>query len=234
MNTDGHRYEGRARRQSALIVLLACVLLAGCSVLPWKVASKPVEAQKGGVASGAGGSMWQPVNSAAPSVQESERETWYQSETAETESGATGKPDPQWDPQSEAQPEARPVVRVADPAASPVAASMPRPAYTREKTTTTLGAHQDLAGIVTASASLLKQTSILLWFGVLAAVGGAFAIAWSYNNKDGYMVISALTLAIGVTWLVVPSQSAWWLLLAVLPVGLWLRQQTGFMKLVGL
>jgi hypothetical protein len=56
------------------------------------------------------------------------------------------------------------------------------------------------------------------------------------NNPNGYMIVSILTLAVGITWLVLGSggSSDWWLLLAVFPAGLWLRQQAGFMKLIGL
>ena len=205
------------------LAALSCLTLCGCSALPWKVASKPVQSQKGGYAYGAGGTIVQPVNSSQPSTQVAEREIWYQEDSPE--------------------PEALPVVPVesktgrkfdnrVEPLKGMIVVPPPRPLRMTEKVTTSLGSHQDLAGIMTAASKLLQGTSMLVWFGIIAVIGGAFGIAWSMHNEHGYMIVCVSTFVIGIIWLIVPA-SNWWLLLAVIPAGIWLRQQTSFMRLLG-
>lgn len=200
-------------------------LLPGCSVLPWKAASKPVEAQKGGYAQGAGASIVQPVNSGQASTQKATERRWYATGTRNPAASRNA-------PKAEVEHDLTdgPGVNV-DAEAAEVPAVPAIPVYEEWTTETTLGAHQDLAGIVTAAGSLLKQTSMLLWFGLMATIGGAFGIAWSAGNERGYMVVSVLTLVIGITWVIVPP-SNWWLLLGAIPFGSWLMQQDGVMKLV--
>ena len=211
-----------------IAAILCLLLLSGCS-LPWKVASKPVESQKGGYATGAGGEIQQPVNSAQPSTQVSERETWYQQQINDPVTLPVIPVDQK--PVSSPQ-----TAKTGEKPANWIVVPPPQPSYTREKVTTSLGSHQDLAGIMTAASKLLGGSSMLLWFGILVTFGSGAAIFWSMNNPNGYMIVSALSLAIGMTWLVLGAQggSSWWLLLAIFPVGLWLRQQAGFMKLIGL
>lgn len=203
---------------AALSVLPFCLLFCGCAVLPWKNASKPVEAQKGGYATGAGASIVQPVNSGEKSTQKATRKTWYHSSRNPSSAKLTSQNGVE---------EEIPVIDAV-------------PVYQEETTETTLGAHQDLAGIVSEAFKYLGKSSLLLWFGLVASMGGIYMEARHAGRKeadgtpDDYKIFWITTIITGITWVILGYNggSEFWLALGIIPLGIWLSQQDGVMKLM--
>ena len=73
---------------------------------------------------------------------------------------------------------------------------------------------------------------MLVWFGALAIGLGTWMAALSHKNPDGYMMVWILTIIVGITWLMVPAHGAW-LVLGIIPFGLWAGQKTGVLKFPG-
>lgn len=198
------------------IALILVLLLSGCSN-KFGASKGIVEAQTPGVSSGAGATLVGPNNAAAQTTQTAQRRVAYYP-TRET--FVYGKP---------------PVISTAAPASAPIQAEQPTqqaapfhaylqsPAWIDEKVETKIGQHQDAAGLVTA-ATAMGSWGQARWFGILLILAGAFGLAWAHNNPEGYPMICWQGAAAGL-FLVVFDPSPWWLLVLIVPAGLYAAQK---------
>jgi hypothetical protein len=189
---------------------------AGCSSLGLTKASKVIESQTPGVAEGAGASVTGPSNSAAPTTQIAERRTAFYP-----------GPKVQWP---------LPKTGIQSPAASdPVTVAQPPqtepqyPAWQYEKVETTIGQHQDAAGIVKA-AQVASGWSSVRWLGILITIIGIGGMLWSYNNEHGYPLVFLKVTAIGVIITIIGS-NPWFLLLLLIPLGFYALQRLNLLRL---
>ena len=220
----------------ALLSALA-LALAGCS------ASRPVvEAQTPGLASGAGATLTGPGNSAAPTTQEAERVTVYDAQDLPPPDlapfaapGVTYQAAPA--PAGSRDAPAAEVPGVVTPGRdSSIAGAawavtpplLPRPAYVHERVKTTIGQHQDAAGIIRA-AGALAQWGWLRWVGVVCILVGGAGWLWSVGNPAGYPVVFLGVLACGVVFVLASANPAW-LLVLLLPVGFYAAQKLGVVR----
>lgn len=204
----------------ALLLLLALASLSGCMN---KSGQHIAEAQKPGIATGAGATLTGPANSATPTTQVAQRRIAY------------------YPPQAEPLPRYAPAVPVihtnspqpntvaADPAgvvpSTPAAqfAAPPAPYWIDERTETSLGHHQDAAGLIKA-ANALGSWGRARWLGIVCMIFSAFALAWAHNNPDGYPLVAWKTGAVGL-FLALFDPSPWWLLLLLIPAGFYVVQK---------
>lgn len=200
----------------ALILALAGLVLAGCGTM--NNARKIVEGQTPGASSGAGATFTGPSNAAAPSSQIAQRRVgYYPAPVREWPLPTTGIAAP-----------AQPAPAVAGaPVARPEQA--PAPAWIDEKTETTFGQHQDAAGLVQAAVAV-SSWGKARWIGILCVVFSALALAWAHNNPEGYPLIAWKIGAAGL-FFVVLDPSLWWLLLLLIPAGLYVVQRLNLMRL---
>lgn len=213
-------------------VIVALAILSGFAVTGCKslgavrAAVGIAEAQQPGKASGAGASLIGPTNSATATTQIAERRTRY------------------YPPN---RPPSRPVVHPQDqglvisespemPTEAVSAAidevSPPAPAWTYERTETTLGTHQDAAGLVKA-ATTLAQWGVMRWCGIVLILVAGFGLAWAHNNPEGYPVVCWKLGACGLG-LAIFDPSPWWALILIFPVGFWYLQKIGLLKIPGI
>lgn len=194
-------------------VLLITLLLTGCASL---TARKIVENQHPGSATGAGATLSGPSNSATPSTQTAKRVTVYQP----ARPAVPPAPNPT---AAQPAPEAPPA-EITTPAApaAPVA-------YVTEETVTTIGQHQDAAGIVSV-AKKMDSWSTIKWVGLICLVVGLGGLLWSHGNPDGYPVIFWKVAGIGLFLLMV-ADNPLWLLLLLLPLGFFAVQKMNLLKL---
>jgi hypothetical protein len=193
-----------------LLILLVALALAGCT--PINTARRVIQAQAPGSAAGAGAVLTGPTNSATGSAQEAERLVSFQ---------LPGLPIP-----SPSVPE----INVGAPGAerSPIMPA-PRPAWIYERSQTTLGAHQDAAGIMKVAATLSGWSSIK-WIGlicILACVGG---LLWSHGNPDGYPVVFWKVGGVGLCLILVGDHPAW-LLLLLIPLAFYAVQKMNLLRI---
>lgn len=205
----------------AVALLLLVVLGSGCKAMQYGKAGivpEIIHAQQPGVASGAGGSITGPANSAAPTTQVAERKAWY----------FPAGPFRYGKPSNAATP---PVILDGAPAApAPEAAPESQPSATYERVETTIGQHQSAIGIVKAAAAM-ESWSVFKWLSLAAVVVGVLGMAHSYNNdKDGYMMVWMKVTAIGVFCLLV-ADNPFWLLLLVIPAGFYALQKFNLFRI---
>lgn len=199
----------------ALLLALAGLLLAGCGTM--SNSRKIVEAQTPGTSSGAGATFTGPSNAAAPSSQIAQRRVGYYP------APVRDIPLPRYNASA-----AAPAQPVQDsPAVAPEHA--PQPAWIDEKTETTFGQHQDAAGLVQAAVAV-SSWGKARWIGILCVVFSALALAWAHNNPEGYPLIAWKIGAAGLFFIVL-DPSLWWLLLLLIPAGLYVVQRLNLMRL---
>lgn len=195
-----------------IIPVLALAVLCSCSTLS-RNASAPIEAQKGGYAYGAGGTIQQPVNSAAPSSQVAKRDIWY-------------APPFYVQAQSKVQsPQAQDTVE--EPQMLPVV-----PVREHQEVSTILGEHQDAAGIIKAA----RMVPMIIWAGIVGLLLGIGGFLHSHNNEQtGYPMVWITTGGVGIILLLLAasgSQSSGWMYLYSIPAALWGIQQPLVKKLL--
>lgn len=181
-----------------------CAGMAGRSI---------VEAQTPGTASGAGATVTGPANSATPTTQTATR-------TMSFAVPAVPTPTPRI-----------PTLEIPAPSAGqpPPPPAAPQPVWVQETVQTSIGAHQDAAGIVKVAVSMSKWSSVK-WIGLLLIVGGIGGILWSYKNEEsGYPLVYIKTAGIGI-FLVIAADNPAWLLLALLPLGLYAAQKFNLLR----
>ena len=191
------------------------VMMTGCFG-PGFTARKVAEAQAPGVATGAGATLSGPANSAASSTQVAERRVAYQPIPRPS---AVAAPEPQ-----------RPSVPMIMSEPPPITvAPQSAPAWTYERTETTLGQHQDAAGIVKVAATM-SGWSTVKWIGlicILTCIGG---LLWSHGNPDGYPLVFWKVGGIGLFLVLVGDHPAW-LLLLLLPLGWYAVQKLNLLRI---
>lgn len=193
------------RRLAALLLLAAALI--GCSTV--RDARRVVAEQKPGVATGAGATFVGPANSAAPSTQTAERLIAFEPPMPEIPQVVVQSPSP------------------VGPAAPLLPA--PRPAWVQERVTTTLGQHQDAAGIVKVAATM-SGWSTVKWLGALCILVCAGGILWSHGNPDGYPLVFWKVGGIGVFLMIAGDHPAW-LLLLLIPLGFYAVQKLNLIRL---
>lgn len=186
-------------------LLLVALLAAGCAS---SAARKIIAAQAPGTATGAGATLTGPANSATPTTQTAER-------TIAFHVPAIPVPQP-----------TVPVIAVAAPgdSAPPPPAA---PVWLQEKTTTTIGQHQDAAEL----AKVVAGGKPLLWWLGLACVATCLGgLLWSHGNPEGYPLVFWKVGGCGVAFMLVGDNPAW-LFLLLLPLGFYAVQKLNLLRL---
>jgi hypothetical protein len=194
---------------------LLVAVLSGCRYIP-SSPRRVVEAQKPGIATGAGATFTGPTNSAAPSTQTAEKRVAYY-------------------PRPQREPLPRYYAPVVSPGSEPAPSIVeqnedPTIAWMYERAETTFGEHQNAGAIMKAAAAMSKWSS-LRWIGLTCVVLGVLGMAWSYKNEEsGYPLVYLKLAGFGVFFLLA-SDNPLWLLLLIIPVGFYAVQKFGLWKL---
>lgn len=200
-----------------LAIIVVCLGCSACSMLPTSV-NRIVEAQTPGVATGAGATLTGPANSATPTTQNAERTIAFTIPNIEVAAPTISIPQP-----------AVPLMSVEPPPPRMPPMSMPQVAWIQERTSTSLGQHQDAAGIVKVAATMSGWSSVK-WIGflcILVCVGG---LLWSHGNPDGYPLVFWKVGGVGLFLVLVGDHPAW-LLLLLLPLGLYALQKLNLLRI---
>jgi hypothetical protein len=189
---------------------LGCVVLwcFGC-----QTSRRIVEAQTPGVASGAGATFTGPANSGQQSTQTAARTISFAPPSVRV-------PQP-----------TIPVINISEPNPSATFAPLPppSPAWIQERVETTIGAHQDAAGLVKAAAAM-SGWGVVRWCGLIGCIVGLGGLLHSAgNHESGYPMVWVLTAATGGVLLI--TGNGWLFALACAPFGLWAAQKFGLLKL---
>lgn len=210
------------------LAILAGLFVTGCKTLRQANAARAIVAgQTPGEATGAGATLRGPANSAAPSTQVSEKRVAYfpparsaaknrailQEETKSTENIPT-RPEAPFPP--------------LPPVKGLESIDPPAPAWTYEHTETTLGAHQDAAGIIKV-ATVMNNWGRMQWIGLVVIIGSLGTLLWSAGHDKGYPMVYVKTGLCGIAFMF--CDSPWWLLLGVIPLGFWAMQKLGLLNL---
>jgi hypothetical protein len=208
-------------RPTFVVALVLTLLIVACWSTGCQAARRIVQAQTPGTASGAGASVTGPANSAAPTTQKAERTMGFR-------------------PRAIA-PVERPKLDIDRPAVgAPALHGLPpsafefqipeKPEWIHERVETSIGEHQDAAGIVKVAVSLSKWNSVK-WLGLMCVVVGLFGIAWSYNNDEsGYPLVFIKVAGAGVL-LIFFAENPWWLLVLMPPAALYIAQKLNLLRL---
>lgn len=202
---------------TAAHVLLLLLILAAAGCLN-KTGQHIAEAQKPGIATGAGATLTGPANSATPTTQVAQRRIAYYPPAAAPAPAPSPTPIPVIDTSSPAG-----VAPTSSPSQLSSSLAPPAPAWIDERTETTLGQHQDAAGLIKA-ANALSSWGRARWLGVVCILFAAFALAWAHNNPDGYPVVAWKVGAVGL-FLALFDPSPWWLLLLLIPAAFYVAQK---------
>lgn len=210
-----------------LFAVLAALALAGCSA---NSASNLIKTQHPGTATGAGATLTGPTNAATPTTQTAERSVEFYA--------------PEWVGQQMSYPvEAIPTVYTVAPDAfdagdidrptrvTPFSSPSPspRPRVMVERVTTTIGQHQDAAGIIAQVAKAAHEWGWLRWVGVACILAGVAGWLWSVGNPGGYPVVFLGVAGCGVLFVFAAANPAW-LLVILLPVGFYGAQKLGVVR----
>jgi hypothetical protein len=98
-----------------------------------------------------------------------------------------------------------------------------------EKVTTTIGQHQDAAGILAMAAKAASDWGWLRWVGVVCMLAGVAGWLWSVGNPGGYPVVFLGVAACGVLFVFAAENPAW-LLVLLLPGGFYAAQKLGVLR----
>ncbi len=192
-----------------LAILGWALFVTGCGAVD--SARRLVTAQTPGQVTGAGATLTGPGNSATPTTQTAERLIAFQMPTVAI-------PGP-FVPEVE--------VRPPQPAGGPQILPAPRPAWIQEKVTTTLGQHQDAAGIVKMAATM-SSWPMTRWLGLLAIVVGIGGLLHAAGNSEGYPLCWVKTVIIGLVLMIVDNP--WWLLLGLIPLAFYVAQKLNLLR----
>lgn len=194
----------------AVFTLWLALAAAGCRGY---VASRIVDAQTPGSATGAGATLTGPHNSGTPSEQIAERSFGFAVP-------ALAVPQP-----------AVPVVNLDLPARAPLALPVvaSQPTWVTERVQTKIGAHQDAAGIIAQAAKFAEGFTKVQWLGIVAIVVGVGGLLWSAGHNEGYPLVFWKSIAAGVL-LVMFGDNPWWLAVAAFPFLLYAAQKVGIIR----
>lgn len=214
------------------VLLLAFMgTFSGCSTArEWKAtrsAKAIVAEQTPGSAMGAGGTVTGPANSATPTHQVAERRTAYFPTMTPAASAPAATPQAAED--ITAVPIAGPPVAVPPQPITTAAPPPLQPAWTYEHVETTLGQHQDAAGIIEQAAKTATGWTKLQWLGLVCALFGLGGLLWSAGHDKGYPLVFVKTTIIGIL-LVMLGDNWLWSLLLLLPLGLYALQKLGLLN----
>ena len=189
-----------------LTLLTLSLLLVGCTTA--RQASSVITAQSPGVAQGAGATVIGPTNSGSQTIQVADRKITYQPYISPDLLAvrANVQPQPQALPPGVPQQQFIPVI-----------------SSVTEHTETTIGSHQDAALLIKV-ASGIGTWGKARWVGICFIIFGAFAIAWSHNNPEGYPLVAWKFMAGGL-FLALFDPSPWWLLVLLVPAGFYAVQK---------
>lgn len=188
------------------VAVVAAVLFAfsGCQ----QPAHKIVAGQTPGVATGAGATITGPANSASPTSQLAERIMSFA-------------------PLPVPQPTV-PVIQIDQP--QPPTFQPPlAPTMVHERVQTTIGQHQDAAGIVKI-ANAASGWSKIKWLGLVAIVVGIGGLLHAAGNNEGYPLCWWKTIGAGVTMMILDDNPWLWALLLV-PAGFYAVQKLGLLRI---
>lgn len=195
-------------------VLLAALFLcvaAACSN-PSRQTARVITAQAPGSASGSGSTLVGPTNSAASSTQVAERTTvWAPPPTALATPFVSAPTIPS-------------VTTPLPPS------SLPIPVWTTERTSTTLGSHQDATGLLKA-AQVASGWPAVRWIGIICVILCIGGLLHSHNNPDTGYPLVWIKVGISGVILIIIGDNPWMLLLLSIPVGFYLLQKLGLIRL---
>lgn len=194
-------------------ICFACVLLFGCKSGP-QTAANIVREQTPGTASGAGGTLVGPANSATPTTQVAERSFTFQPPTISV-------------------PLPRPSVPViAIPGVTPpvIGLPAPQPVTVTERVSTTIGHHQDAAGIIAQAAKLAGGLTKIQWLGIGLIVLGVAALLWCAGHDEGYPLVYWKIIGGGLL-LAMFGDSPWWLAVLIPAALLYAAQRLGLLRI---
>lgn len=229
--TSTQHYALRGIVQVLLIAIgIALILfaLSGCTNRARDTSKAILDAQTPGTATGAGATLTSPGNSATPTTQNATRRVAY------------------YPPQREPLPRHAPAVpithtnstqpnTVSEPAGAvtttPAAQfpTPPAPYWIEEKTETTIGQHQDAAGIMKVAATLDKWPTVK-WLGLLSMVGGIAGLLWAAGHDQGYPLVCWKFVGAGLV-LIVLGDSPWAIAALAIPIGFYLAQKYNLARL---
>lgn len=196
-----------------LLTLTGCAQRSGANILA---------EQRPGEASGAGATLTGPTNAAAATTQTAKRRVGYYPPPSRQwplpTTGLVATPAETTLPVNATTPDQSP-----SGAVSPAPLAAPAPAWIDETVTTTIGQHQDAAGLIKA-ASAMASWGKARWLGIVCILCGAFGLAWAHNNPDGYPLICWKIAGIGLA-LAIFDPSPWWLLALLLPAAFYIWQK---------
>lgn len=190
------------------VLCAVCVWLVGCKTAP-TTARRVLEAQSPGLATGAGATLTGPANSAAPTTQIAERSFTF----------SVPLPAPS-------------VPIIAIPRAEPPQVSIPaapQPIMVTERVSTTIGQHQDAAGIIAQAAKMADGLGKVQWLGVAMLVLGVAGLLWSAGHDQGYPLVFWKCVGAGLL-LVMFGDNPWWLAAAAVPLLLYAAQKFGILR----
>jgi hypothetical protein len=115
----------------------------------------------------------------------------------------------------------------------PAAPAAPQPLWRKSKTTTEIGAHQDVAPMLKEVEGFISKMNKIHWLGLCAIVAGIGGILHSAGNKEsGYPMVWVKVLAAGVLG-VVMGDAAWFWTFIVLAGVLWGLQKFNLLRIPG-
>ena len=213
----------------AIGIALILFALSGCTNRARDTSKVILDAQTPGTATGAGATLTSPGNSATPTTQNATRRMAY------------------YPPQREPLPRYAPAVPVISTASQPSATTAaepagiispmpaaqfpapPAPYWIEEKTETTIGQHQDAAGIMKVAATLDKWPTVK-WLGLLSMVGGIAGLLWAAGHDQGYPLVCWKFVGAGLV-LIVLGDNPWAATALVIPIGFFLAQKYNLARL---
>lgn len=208
-----------------LVIILSLAFglnLVGCSGVGQKMVTSVAQSQAPGAATGAGATIIGPTNSAEPTTQVAERRTAYYAPQADL-TGIAAYIHSQVG-QLAVTPAVQSSTQQTQPVAIPPSTAPQYPAWTYEKVSTTIGQHQDAAGLVKA-AQTASGWPVWRWIGIATMVVGIGGWLYSYNNKEtGYPLVWIKVFLCGAIITAVGS-NPWLLLLLLIPLGFYAVQK---------
>ena len=212
----------------AIGLALILFALSGCNNRARDTSKAILDAQTPGSATGAGATLTSPGNSAAPTIQNAVRRMAYYPPTREPlpryapAADVSHRNSPQ--PNAETEPAGVVTTTPAAPFPQP-----PAPYWIEEKTETTIGQHQDAAGIMKVAATLDKWPTVK-WLGLLSIVGGISGLLWAAGHDQGYPLVCWKFVGAGLV-LIVLGDNPWALTALIVPIGFYLSQKYNLARL---
>lgn len=217
--------------QVLLLALALAVLLAaftGCANRARDTSKAILDAQTPGSATGAGATLTSPGNSAAPTTQTATRRMAFYAPAA-PQPVRVESPQPLKVESTIPDIDTRAASSPSTFTFQPSTPAPPAPAWLEEKTETSIGQHQEAAGIMKAAATLDKWPAVK-WLGLLAIIGGIAGLLWAAGHDQGYPLVCWKFVGAGLV-LILLGDSPWALAALVVPIGFYLAQKYNLARL---